>query len=442
MEEDETQILLVLAAYEQSPGDPRRGRHALDGNKLHAATQLDPARINDAVALLEQSFFLEVKRFLGTSPFDFGRVELTAQGRREAERFLRVLTQWMARPTTSNSAPASPSEPVVADPRYVAVSRQGEGAFGEVWRGEDTQLRRLVAIKFVRDALTNQDALAHARAVARVEHPNIVVVHVVTYVLDPTTRTPTTAIVMQYVNGSTLEERLQQVLSINDVQRIGMALLGVVDAYHRNNLAHLDLHAGNVIISDTDVKVIDPSCSGTEFFRSTATRANQQARDIRDVRDLLRRALQQSWIPLPRVMQFIADTASADLALLRCSFENLFTAVMPVLSEQTVAVHPAQQMYVRALMSSTNSEVRLMNDVFEIVGGNGRRSPVSGPIHRGRHDDVGFELRIPVQGPGGPPCLLVPWNLLREAWPENGRVVLLLHMSVRWNGREMQLVDK
>jgi tRNA A-37 threonylcarbamoyl transferase component Bud32 len=442
MEEDATRVLLALATYEQSPGDPRRGRYSLEGHELERITKLDPDRINDAVELLEDAGQVDVRKYLGTSPFDFGGVELTARGRREAERVLKRSTESKLRHATSNRATNLAPQLVVADPRYVATARQGEGAFGEVWRGEDTQLHRPVAIKFVRDALTNQDALAHARAVARVEHPNIVVVYVVTHVLDPSTGTPTTAIVMQFVDGATLEERLRHVLSADDVRRIGMALLGAVAAYHRNNLAHLDLHGGNVIVSDTDVKVIDPSCSGTEFFRSTATRANQQARDIRDVRDLLRRILQQSSLPPQPAMQFISDTVHSDLASLQCSFEELFSVVTPVIHGQVTVVHAAQQMYERAMRAAPDPEVRLMNGVFEIVGGNGRRNPVTGPIHRGLHDDVGFELRIPVQGVGGIPCLLVPWNLLREVWPENGHMVILLHMSVRWNGREMQLVNE
>lgn len=332
MEEDATLVLLALATHEQSPGDPQRGRHALDGNKIRIATKLEPDRINDAVALLDDSGYVEIRRYLGTAPYNFGYVELHARGRQEAERLLRAR---LVKASTTPRQPVlrNPPPALVADQRYMAIERRGEGAFGEVWRGEDRQLGRPVAIKFVRDELTNQDALAHARAIARVEHANIVVVYDVTPVLDPSTGAPSMAIVMQFVDGVTLAHLLQQQVPTTDARRIGTALLGAIDAYHRHDLAHLDLHAWNVLVTPTDVKVIDPSCSTAGYFRSTATRASQQARDVRDARDLILHALRQSSMLIQQVDGFAISTANADLPQLQGAFEDLF-AVVPIIYEQ------------------------------------------------------------------------------------------------------------
>ena len=92
--EDTFTILSFLATFEQMPGDSKRGRYSLSGDDLHTGTKLDPDGVNDAVAVLEQNGFVETEKYLGTSPYDFGYVELTARGRVEAE-------QIVARPSAS-----------------------------------------------------------------------------------------------------------------------------------------------------------------------------------------------------------------------------------------------------------------------------------------------------------------------------------------------------
>ncbi|MGH3657667.1 MAG: protein kinase domain-containing protein, partial [Micromonosporaceae bacterium] len=63
--------------------------------------------------------------------------------------------------------------------RYRLLSLLGRGGVGEVWRGEDLQLGRPVAVKLLRrlegDALSSQDRFhREARAAAQLSHPNVV----------------------------------------------------------------------------------------------------------------------------------------------------------------------------------------------------------------------------------------------------------------------------
>jgi Protein kinase domain len=430
MDEDATRVLLALATHEISPGDPRRGRHALDGDRIVVATQLDADRINDAVALLDDSGYVEVHRYIGTAPFDFGDVELTARGRREAERI---------------AASDAPSPGIVtgrqANRRYVVGARIGEGALGEVWRATDTQLRRDVAIKFIHEGGSSEDALAQARAVARVMHPNIVVVHEVTCVVDPATEAPADAIVMELVHGRSLNELVRYAIPVPEVRRVGTALLDAIGAYHRAQLAHLDLHGENVMIGDATVKVIDPSCAQSDYFRSTATRERQYMRDVRDVRSLLVQMLHVcDGIPMQRVGRFECDTTTIDLAALRESFERLFVGeALPVTAPPEPAVHSVRQQYERVVAAVTNREVVIAGGVLDAR--DSRRNPVNGRIEVGRHDDLSFELRIPAGAGPGIPLLRVPWEALRlPSVDAAGRLALALTMRVQWDGRELQLV--
>jgi len=124
-------ILNLLADLGNFPGDSQQGRYSLDGSELAnaIATQpdhpnVDPARINDAVALLENDGFVEVERYLGTSPYAFSSVELTAIGRLEYEN--------------SSGQIATSSTPANGTRRPIAISGKNRVFVGhgrsEAWR--------------------------------------------------------------------------------------------------------------------------------------------------------------------------------------------------------------------------------------------------------------------------------------------------------------------
>jgi len=58
----------------------------MTGNQLQEATNLSPAQINDAITILKQQGFVDVRETYGTDPFDFNIVTLNARGRLEFER--------------------------------------------------------------------------------------------------------------------------------------------------------------------------------------------------------------------------------------------------------------------------------------------------------------------------------------------------------------------
>ena len=76
--------IILTALYEESqkPGQPDE----VTGQRLQELTKLAPDQINDAVAILRDNGYIEWQQFIGTSPFDFGYVEITPRGKVEYER--------------------------------------------------------------------------------------------------------------------------------------------------------------------------------------------------------------------------------------------------------------------------------------------------------------------------------------------------------------------
>jgi len=130
----------------------------------------------------------------------------------------------------------------------------GRGGFGMVFRATDSRLDRDVAIKVLMPhfAITSPPRkrfLREARACAAVRHANVV--HVYSVEDDPLP-----AIVMELIEGRTLQDELDQEgpLEISDVLRIAIALAEGLAAAHRSGLVHRDLKPSNVQLEDTGLR--------------------------------------------------------------------------------------------------------------------------------------------------------------------------------------------
>lgn len=144
--------------------------------------------------------------------------------------------------------------------QYIIQRKLGEGGMGTVYLAEDTLLQRLVAIKELNistapltEAVGNrfqQEALA----LARLNHPNIT--HL--YAFIP--KDDTYWMVMEYVNGNTLEDWLKIHGEMSPVIACSI-LIQILDGLHhahRKGIIHRDLKPANVMISeDGEVKVMD-----------------------------------------------------------------------------------------------------------------------------------------------------------------------------------------
>jgi tRNA A-37 threonylcarbamoyl transferase component Bud32 len=217
--------------------------------------------------------------------------------------------------------------PVLASQTYISTEQDlqrfqigdklGAGGFADVWKAEDLTLGRTVALKFVRrSAPSAVAAAAHARVLAKVNHPNVVTVHDIVELRHPITADSADAIVMELLEGQTLEKRLRdKSFSGQELLKAGHGLLDAIGAYHVRDMAHMDLHEENVILASPELKVLDPLFYETSRFGRTDVLQSKQKRDVRDVRDILLRMLRHSEVSLESVAGFERTTGQSQPTL-------------------------------------------------------------------------------------------------------------------------------
>ncbi|MEU0414463.1 protein kinase [Streptomyces griseorubiginosus] len=146
----------------------------------------------------------------------------------------------------------------VVDGRFELEARLGGGGMGMVWRARDLVLHRMVAVKEVRPPdrdLAEYDphgartlrerVLREARALARIDHPNVVTIH---HIVDGGEGTYPW-IVMELVTGGSLADRLAQgPMPPAEAARIGRGVLAALTAAHEADIQHRDVKPANVLL--------------------------------------------------------------------------------------------------------------------------------------------------------------------------------------------------
>jgi serine/threonine protein kinase len=141
---------------------------------------------------------------------------------------------------------------------YKVVERLATGGMGEIYIAEDTRLGRRVALKVlpaeaVADAERLQRFQSEARAVAAMNHPNIVTIHGVE------THRGIHFIAMELVEGQTLRKLIPEGgLPLPEFFRIGEQLTAAIAVAHQSGITHRDLKPDNVMVTPSGhVKVLD-----------------------------------------------------------------------------------------------------------------------------------------------------------------------------------------
>jgi len=141
---------------------------------------------------------------------------------------------------------------------YRVLEKIGEGGMGAVYLAEDTELERRLALKVLPEEFAaNGDRISRfrreAKAIARLNHPNIVTVYSVEQ------HNGTHFITMELVEGTPLDkEILEDGLSADAFFDIALPLSAAIATAHDSGVIHRDLKPANVMIAaDGAVKVLD-----------------------------------------------------------------------------------------------------------------------------------------------------------------------------------------
>jgi serine/threonine protein kinase len=140
---------------------------------------------------------------------------------------------------------------------YKLLNRIGHGGMGEVWKAEDTNLLRTVAVKLLKDEMASNAEwkarfLREARTVARLSHPNIATIYAVDEVDNRM------YIAMELVEGESLKALIAaRSLSMPDAVRIIKRCADALAEAHGHGIVHRDVKPENIVVTRRGVKMLD-----------------------------------------------------------------------------------------------------------------------------------------------------------------------------------------
>ncbi len=143
--------------------------------------------------------------------------------------------------------------------RYELLEKIGEGGMAQVYRGWDSQLRRTVAIKVLKEQMTGDSAFVQrfrreAQSAAGLSHPNIVNIY------DVGEEDHTHFFVMEYLHGKTLKQYIREKgrLPADEAVAIAARIAEALTQAHAAGVIHRDIKPQNIIFSHNgQVKVAD-----------------------------------------------------------------------------------------------------------------------------------------------------------------------------------------